>query len=476
MVVEHSTLHLMPMFEPIVRAVATIAPRVEVLEPGTCAVPTVGPSRYFGGDEALVVHVQSLVDEALRDRGLVVRCTAGVADGMFAARLAARAGLVVPRGGSQAFLEPQPVVTLRAPELVDLLQRLGLRTLGGFAALPASDVSARFGVQGALAHRLARGLDVEPFVGGAVPEEVLVEASLEPPVQRMDQVAFVAKSLADRLQERLRSLGLACHQLRIEVETEHGEVLSRSWRHDGRLGAGAITERVRWQLEGWLGGSEDDGFEPTGGLTMLRLTPEGLMADSGLQLGFWGGAAAVDERVDRALARVQGMVGERGVLTAVLGGGRRTGAQVRLVPWGSAREPALPGLPIGVGPPAFDALPAGIEGKREVPIWPGQIPPPYPATVYPEPLPADLLDATGATVSVSGRGAVSGAPARLVVREGGRSWHVDLDGWTGPWLLDERWWDDAEHRRSATMQVSAGTGAWLVVRRDEAWGVEARYD
>ena len=47
------------------------------------------------------------------------------------------------------------------PELAELLVRLGLPTLGAFAALPARDVVARLGSDGALRHRIARGLDGE---------------------------------------------------------------------------------------------------------------------------------------------------------------------------------------------------------------------------------------------------------------------------------------------------------------------------
>ena len=51
---------------------------------------------------------------------------------------------------------------LERPDLVDVLRRLGLRTLGAFAELPASDVLARFGSEGLGAHRLASGLDERP--------------------------------------------------------------------------------------------------------------------------------------------------------------------------------------------------------------------------------------------------------------------------------------------------------------------------
>ena len=90
----------------------------------------------------------------------------GVADGLFAAVLAARAALgggpvIVPPGETPSFLAPWPVATLDRPELADLLVRLGVRTLGGFAALPGPQVLARFGEEGARCQRVARGAEGE---------------------------------------------------------------------------------------------------------------------------------------------------------------------------------------------------------------------------------------------------------------------------------------------------------------------------
>src|SRR5205085_12281319 len=135
-------------FEPVVAALETFTPTVEILRPGVAAFATRGPSRYFGGDEALSALVAEKVDGA----------RVGVADGRFAAEQAARTSRLIPPGQSPAFLAPFPVTTLdaSAPDLPELLARLGIRTLGAFAALPARAVVARFGAAGEAAHRLAR--------------------------------------------------------------------------------------------------------------------------------------------------------------------------------------------------------------------------------------------------------------------------------------------------------------------------------
>ncbi|HUO48854.1 MAG TPA: DNA polymerase Y family protein, partial [Acidimicrobiales bacterium] len=137
-------------FEAVVAVVAGFTPAVEIVRPGVCAFGTRGPSRYFGGDGALAATVREAVGAALPGGH---GCRVGVADGVFAAALAARRDLVVEAGGTAAFLAPLPVRLLEEPDLVDLLGRLGITTMGAFAALPAGDVVARFGAVGLAAHR-----------------------------------------------------------------------------------------------------------------------------------------------------------------------------------------------------------------------------------------------------------------------------------------------------------------------------------
>lgn len=448
-------------FEPVVAAVESLTPRVEVVRPGLCALATRGPSRYFGGDHALARLMADTVamaptplvlapdsgpitpESGARTSGRgVFPSQVGIADGLFAAELAARQSLVVPPGESAEFLAPFPIVALDRPELADLLQRLGIRTLGAFAALPAADVLARFGPDGATAHRLASGLDERSVVGRQPPPDLAVSMELDPPAERVDTAAFAAKQLAHELHEQLADRGLACTRIAIEADTEHGEHLVRLWRHDGALTPAAMAERVRWQLDGWLTAS--GGL--SGGLTLIRLTPDEVKPDGGRQLGFWGGAAEADERAGRGLARVQGILGIDAVVTAVLTGGRSPAEQVRLVPWGDARQ-AVP-----VAEP-----------------WPGQVPSPAPATVHVPPLPTEVVDGAGAPVAVTGRGLLASEPARVA--------GAAVTAWAGPWLADERWWDPPAHRRRARFQVVTDDGvARLVALENGRWWVEATYD
>ncbi len=486
-VVDHDGDRDVRAFAEVAAAVEAFTPRLELSRPGSCALATRGPSRYFGGDAALATQVLERVEAVLAQRGWSGVTRVGVADGPFAAELAAGdhhgsvdAAWVVAPGETPAFLAPLPIATLAGglvsagvrrgggpgggadgEGLIDVLNRLGLRTLGDLAGLEAGDVVARFGLEGQLAHRLARGLDPYPPDTRLPPPHLVVEALLDPPVERVDAAAFMAKALADDLHLQLDRRGLACTRVAVLAETEHGESNQRLWRHEGALSPAAIADRVRWQLDGWLNASV--ALRPTSGIIRLALVPDEVVAATGRQLGFWGGETEHDERAVRAFARVQGLLGSDAVTVPERQGGRGPAEQYRRVPVHAvdlARRQAG-----GLGP-------SGLAPDR--PPWPGQVPAPAPAVVPASAVACQVVDADGVTVGVGGRGSATAAPARLSVAGG--PW-VEVTGWAGPWLADERWWDPPAHRRRARFQVVVADGsAHLLAVENGRWWVEATYD
>ncbi|GLW27083.1 Y-family DNA polymerase [Actinoplanes regularis] len=370
-VVEHDPGRDARAFEPVVAAVEEVAAGVEVVRPGACALVARGPSRYYGGEEAAAERIVEHIAQAC-----AVESQVGIADGVFAAGIAARSGRIIEPGGTAGFLADMPVEALERPELTDLLRRLGAKTLGEFAALPAGDVLTRFGFDGALAHQLARGADHRPLAVRRPPPDLAVSETYDEPLDRVDTAAFAGRVLAERLHERLAGYGLACTRLGVEAVTADGQELHRVWRHDGLLTAAAIAERVRWQLDGWLTGARRNGpARPTAGLVRLSLIPDGILAHAGLQPGLWGDAGAERERAHRAFSRVQGLLGPEAVVTPVAGGGRSGDDQIRLVPWGDERSPSRPAAPHDdpipglVTVPVLDrAIAPDLPGPRRFPV------------------------------------------------------------------------------------------------------------
>jgi protein ImuB len=439
------------LFEPVAAAVEELAVGVEIIRPGVVAVPARGPASYFKSEERAA---ERLIDQVADRTG--AECQVGVADGLFAAILAARRGLLVSPDKTPEFLAPLSVRELHRPaeghhraDLVDLLRRLGLRTLGAFAELPEKDVSARFGADAVAAHRLARGNEERPPSRRKPPPELTITEELDPPVERVDAAAFVARTLADRFHAGLAAHGLACTRLGINATTANGEERERVWRCAEPLTPTGIADRVRWQLDGWLSGRDE---KPSAGITHLRLEPVEVVEGHTLQLDLWRGEgrAEADERANRAMIHVQGLLGPDAVVTPVLGGGRDPGEEVRLVPWGDERSP-----------------------RREPdPPWPGRLPAPSPATVLAKPLPAKVFDKDGRPVDISARHELTGKPCQVSV-DGGKPRRVHA--WAGPWATDTRWWTNP-CRRARLQVVLEEQTALLLVLSEERWTVEGIYD
>jgi nucleotidyltransferase/DNA polymerase involved in DNA repair len=170
-----------------------------------------GLSGLYGGE------VQGVLAAARRALGRGVRM--GAAPCRFAAQAAALKArprrvrsIVVPDGEAGAFLAPLPVALLRSrlelQALPEVLDRLGIRTLGELAALPSRAVAERFGHPGLLALDLASGRDT-PLEPRRPPEPVmerleLPEAASGQQLERALEL-LVARLLARR-ERRGRSL------------------------------------------------------------------------------------------------------------------------------------------------------------------------------------------------------------------------------------------------------------------------------
>jgi protein ImuB len=262
-----------------------------------------------------------------------------------------------------------------------------------------------------------------------------VATDLDPPLDRVDSATFAGRRLAEELHALLVQHSVTCGRLQIAARTDEGTDLVRTWRTDlggwGGLTPARITDRIRWQLEGWLAAGAvetararlaDDptararartardavasGRDPwahddlptdpwpdedSRAVTLVHLAVTALdVASAGAEQGrLWGGPSGGDLRAHRALDRVQGIVGGSGILVATLQGGRDVRDQVHLQPWGEQSEPARP-----VDRP-----------------WPGRLPDPAPATVLDPPERVDVRDASGTPVVLDVRSGMRGEPA-----------------------------------------------------------------
>ncbi len=454
------------LFVAATQALDTAVARFTVLGPGAVSVPA---------DSLQHVHT----DEASAVEDLLARLTEstgweflpGIADTPFAALLAARTSTRVEVGRTPAFLAAQPVHALEAADLLDetlapedladlvsVLSRLGLRTLGDLAQLDPADVGTRFGRLGMRARDLARGLGDRGLRDHTREADLSVEAPLDPPTPRTDVLAFRARSAAAELFAAVRRRSLACTQVTIRLTATSGDHHERTWRLED-MDDNRIADRVRWQAEGWLSarspqgararqsGSQDEVTtqEVDEGIALLTLTAAELAAPLETQRSLLDGSSG---DVSHSLERVQGLFGPDSVLVLGLQGGRDPGETNLWTPWQqaprAARDPEAP--------------------------WPGAIPAPHPARVIDTPI--ELLDESGASVSARPSG-LERPPALLRIPGSGAHRIVDH---SSAWPVDTGWWDPEVRQYRVRLQVLADDGsAFLVCKEEGRWRLLGEY-
>ena len=421
------------LFEPVVAAVAEVIPALEVLRPGLLVIAGDRAARYFGGMEALAEELVDVVSAC------GIESQVGIADEIFTAVLAARNGHQVEPGGDREYLAGRPVADLAVEpsmsdpsraDLVELLRRLGIGTIGAFADMSVTDVATRFARDAVVAHRLANALPGRVPSSRGVPAELDVDHTCDPPVDRIDVAAFIGRTLADVLHRRLRDAAVACTRLTIIATTERGQQHSRTWRCAQPLTPETTADRVRWQLEGWLTGAARptsprvepraarSSARPDSPIVRLRLEPVEVVEAGALHYqltddlsrGGLAGEPDVEERARRSLVRIQGLLGGDAVRIPVLSGGRGPAERITMVSLGDEpaprRDPSAP--------------------------WPGRLPQPSPTVLVETAI--HVLDAVGQPVKVTDRGAFTAEPVTVALassRARRSSW--GLCWWAGPW-------------------------------------------
>jgi protein ImuB len=432
-------------FETVLAAVEEQHPGVAPLRPGLAALRS--PRRVRGGEPAAA----ALLAERLVGLG-VWDSRMGVADELFTAEQAARHAAsqdcrVVEPGGSVPFLRGLPVEAIDDADAISLLRRLGLRTLGELADLPAAAVRDRFGPRVAWVHRVVGGAGATPLATRTPPPELARHVDFEPPLDNAETISFSVRQTADAVVAALAAQQLVCTEVRIEAYVEGSDEMAsvRHWLHPRWFTAAELVDRLHWQLSGSFRAGEVRAPVCRVVFTPVTAVPDAVHAD-----GLWGGT---DERVQRGIARVQGMVGHEAVVQPVLQGGRSPRDRQALVPWGEQ--------PTGLRPAGHP--------------WPGSVPPPAPARVLASPWPAEVVGEAGRPVAVDERGAVVGEPTRFRTAPGS-GWQP-VAAWAGPWPVEELWWESGARRVARFQVVGVDGRAWLLTWESPGtWWTEAAYD
>ncbi|MCL5961886.1 MAG: hypothetical protein M1358_21655 [Chloroflexi bacterium] len=162
------------IFEKILVLLAGFGQAVEVGELGCAYLDAAGLNGSHGDDASLTSKIaRTLATE------LGLEAQIGLGPGKFVARAAAslarpNSPRLISAGAQRDFLDPLPVDWLPlSPAIQQKLHLLGFKQIGQLAELPRATVAQRFGTEGALAHKLARGEDergVRPRPHSSLPD------------------------------------------------------------------------------------------------------------------------------------------------------------------------------------------------------------------------------------------------------------------------------------------------------------------
>lgn len=282
----------------------SITPLVEPLSLDEAFLDVRGARRRLGRPREIAELIRARIFDEQQ-----LTCTVGVAPTKFVAKLASTRGkpdglLIVPADDVISFLHPLPVEALWGvgERTAEALHRLGLRTVGDLAQVPAETLQRALGVAtGAHLAALAWGRD-ERRVVPSEPEKSV--GSEETFARDIDDPAVVLREilrLSERTAARLREQGYASRTITLKVRFADFTTITRSRTLKEVTDSGQEVYEVARELFHKLGLQR--ARLRLVGVRAESLTPTGAMTRQ-LQMGEReSGRRDADRAVDRASAR-----------------------------------------------------------------------------------------------------------------------------------------------------------------------------
>ena len=197
----------------------SVSPRVEDTAPDSIVIDLTGLAALFGSEEVIA----RLLLQRACDLGLFVHVA--VSSNLEVALHAARGfpGIaVIPAGKESARLGPLPIQIFSPPvEVIETLDRWGVRACADLAKLPLLELSERLGQQGVRFHQWARGASVRSMILAEPQLRFEEEMALEYAIEELEPLTFLLARLLDQLCARLsaRSMAASAIRLRFTLDT-----------------------------------------------------------------------------------------------------------------------------------------------------------------------------------------------------------------------------------------------------------------
>src|ERR1035437_3884399 len=297
--------------------------------PETVTFDVAGLERLFGLPQDVAAAI------ARRARECGVKANLALAGNPDAAICAARGfpGVsLIPHGDEGKFLATLPLALLSpAPQMLETLERWGIRRFHEMASLPPLGIAERLGPEGLRLRELARGegdRKLRPLAGALHFED---EIELDYPVELLEPLAFLLARLINGLSTRLATRGLATDELRLRLQLENGGIHERCLRLPvPPLGTPALLKPLQLDLEA---------NPPAGPIVHLWMGVNPVKPQAA-QSGLFVPVAPEPVKLELTLARIQAFVGEGRVGTPELLDTHRPDA-FRILPWGRSVDSPL---------------------------------------------------------------------------------------------------------------------------------------
>jgi len=343
------------------------SPMVERTAEGTVTLDASGLDRLFGLPQDVAAAI------ARRAAEIQVNANIAMAANPDAAICAARGfkGVsIIPYGDEAKFLGDLPLEVLSpSPELLETLERWGIRRFQELGALPPLGIAERLGTEGLRLRELARGEAERKLVPLEDPLRFEDEIELDYPLEVLEPLTFLLARLVNGLATRLATRGLATDEMRLRLKLENRSTFERTLR----LPVPSVDTKAflkLWQLD-------LSGHPPANPVVHVWMGMNPVKPQAA-QTGLFLPVTPEPVKLELTLARIQSIVGEGRAGSPELLDTHRPGA-FRMVEFGRAkakgrpllkvrmslrlfRPPRAARVEVASGQPSFVAAP-GIRGK-----------------------------------------------------------------------------------------------------------------
>src|SRR5689334_5404399 len=204
------------------------SPLVERTAEGTVTLDASGLDRLFG--------LPQDVAAAIARRAAEIQVTANIAlaanpDAAICAARGFKGVSIIPYGDEAKFLGGLPLEVLSpSPELLETLERWGIRRFQELGALPPLGIAERLGPEGLRLRELARGEAERKLVPLEDPLRFEDEIELDYTLEVLEPLTFLLARLVNGLAMRLATRGLATDELRLRLKLENRSTFERTLR------------------------------------------------------------------------------------------------------------------------------------------------------------------------------------------------------------------------------------------------------